>query len=449
VAPVKCGLMSLVVYALSATIGVGDVAVPIFEQSFALAADEGVYAYSRVSPDGKRLVYASQARSPLDRQEPIVKVVELSTKRVIFSEAGIDGYWSPDGQRMVFLSRRQKDSVTIWQVPSGRLTRDVAPASLGDYYSWGKVRGKDIVLTILGNYYYVERNNAVMPPRRVPSCPGVGAAERPLISKDGDWITAFAHGNIIVRRLADCRDIFDTGVRGGKADFSWDGRYIAFHGPKENLNGYDVKVIDIVKRTVRVITNSLTGSSLFPSWTRDGRISFRYDGPDYRGFVLASQVLGVPERPLNRQSSIALNPTWEELFPETSRPTGRFALVMVWAPWSAHSAEALRELQRAILALNRNGDVVDVFTAVDMISTRAEIERMRERIQVRLPLIPLAAQRFVQTEAVNQIPAVLLFEDGVMTDHRLGAQNSDELRAWVEDAASLPRRMSNSLREAQ
>ena len=35
-------------------------------------------------------------------------------------------------------------------------------------------------------------------------------------------------GVVVVRNIADCADIIDTGLPGAKADFSWDGRYIAF-----------------------------------------------------------------------------------------------------------------------------------------------------------------------------------------------------------------------------
>ena len=35
-----------------------------------------------------------------------------------------------------------------------------------------------------------------------------------------------------------------------------------------------------------------------PSWTRDGRLSFRYDSPDYRGFMMASGL------------SMAMNSPW-------------------------------------------------------------------------------------------------------------------------------------------
>lgn len=40
--------------------------------------------------------------------------------------------------------------------------------------------------------------------------------------------------------------------------------------------------------------------------------------------------------------------------------------------------------------------------------------------------------RFVLTEAVNQIPTTLLFEGDRLVDRRLGPQNLQQLREWVQ-----------------
>jgi hypothetical protein len=93
-------------------------------------------------------------------------------------------------------------------------------------------------------------------------------------------------GTVVIRSLTDCSYVFDTGIKGAKTDFSWDGRYVAMHAPKPK-GGYDILVVDLQERTVRNVTSALAGSSYFPSWTRDGRLSFRYDGSDYRGFMFA------------------------------------------------------------------------------------------------------------------------------------------------------------------
>ena len=403
---------------------------PRFEQVYPLEPAEGVFAYARIAPDGKTLAYASEAKSGF-RIDRTIKVVELASKKVQFTEPGIDAYWSNDGRRMIYLSQTGNTNVTIRHHDTGELTRSIAPVQLGDYFSWAVRDGKNLILTILGNYYYLDGDRGVMPAGRVPSCPDIGAGERPLISKDGRRITAFVRGNVVIRDLTDCDFVLDTGIRGAKADFSWDGRYVAFHAPKAGLKGYDVQVVDTQQRTVRTVTSALAGSSLFPSWTKDGRLCFRYDGDDYRGFMIADRVLDVPARPLTQTASaMPAHPKWSELFPETPQPSQRVAVVLIWAPWSAHAPQALLDLQRA--AGGRQD--VAVATALEIGGLRNDADRIRRENGIRLPEIPLAPSRFLSTEAVNQIPTSLLFRDGAMIDRHLGAQTADELKVWIQRA---------------
>ena len=408
---------------------------PRFDRVFPLETSEGVFAYSRISPDGRTLAYAAETRAhpggPIDRT---IKVVDLASRKILFTEPGIDAYFSNDGRRMIYLSQTGRHNVTIRHHDTGALTRQIAPVGLGDYYSWAVRDGRNLILTILGNYYYLEGDMGVMPHSRIPSCPGIGAGERPLISKDGRRVTTFVRGNVVVRDLAGCDFVLDTGIKGAKADFSWDGRYVAFHAPKASLNGYDVQVVDIQRRTVRTVTSTLAGSSLFPSWTQDGRLSFRYDGADYRGFMSAANVLDVPERQLPQSSPLPRNPSWPDLFPETPPPSSRVALIMIWAPWSAHSPQALIDLQHAAAFLEQHGDRAAVATALEIGSVRADADRLRRLHGITLPEMPLAPGRFITTEAVNQIPTTLLFRDGQMIDRRLGAQSVDELTAWIHSA---------------
>src|SRR5688572_16741078 len=57
---------------------------------YALKTNETVFAYSRISPDGRFLAYASEARRP-GRQGPLrtINVVDLSNGSVLFEEPGI------------------------------------------------------------------------------------------------------------------------------------------------------------------------------------------------------------------------------------------------------------------------------------------------------------------------------------------------------------------------
>ena len=144
--------------------------------------------------------------------------------------------------------------------------RNVAPSGLGDYFSWAVRDGRNLILTIASNYYYLDGDKAVLPAGRVPPCPGIGVGDRPLISKDGRRITTFVRGAVVIRGLTDCDNIIDTGLQGAKADFSFDGRYVAFHVARRGTKIYDIVVVDLEKRTMRTLRD-LAGSSLFPSWT--------------------------------------------------------------------------------------------------------------------------------------------------------------------------------------
>src|SRR2546430_17359310 len=93
--------MALVVVA---TLSAQRSATPRFTRLLALDPDEGVFAYARISPDGRTLVYASEARNPTRgrNQTQIVTLVDLATQNVLFTERGIDAYWSLEGDRMIY-----------------------------------------------------------------------------------------------------------------------------------------------------------------------------------------------------------------------------------------------------------------------------------------------------------------------------------------------------------
>ena len=76
---------------------------PHYEHVFTLKPKEGVFAYARISPDGKRLAYASQISArPSAQRNWSVTAVDLTTQKTLFSENGIDAYWSNDGTRVIY-----------------------------------------------------------------------------------------------------------------------------------------------------------------------------------------------------------------------------------------------------------------------------------------------------------------------------------------------------------
>src|SRR3954470_21077404 len=77
--------------------------VPRYDHVFTLRPKEGVFAYARISPDGKRLAYASQiAARPSAQRDCAGTAVDLTTKKTLFTEGGIDAYWSNDGTRLIY-----------------------------------------------------------------------------------------------------------------------------------------------------------------------------------------------------------------------------------------------------------------------------------------------------------------------------------------------------------
>jgi hypothetical protein len=402
-----------------------------FEMVFGLQKSEEVFAYSRVSPDGRILAYTSGAGRARH-----INVVDLSTKRVIFSAPGVDAYFSPDGKKIIYICRKDdEDDVCIYHLDRRSMTRNVAPVLLGDYLSWGSRDNKDIVLTIQSNYYYLTNDHGVMPAGRVPRCDEFGIGDRPLLSKDGRRVTTFVRGTIAVRNLTDCTYFFDTGIQGAKADFSWDSRYIAFHALRPGDTRYDVLVIDLEQKVVRTITSALAGSSYFPSWTRDGRLLFRHDAPDYQGFMLASDLLRSPAIPLpSLPQRVPTSLTWNDLFPKVSPPPNQLIALTIWSSWSAHSSDALRDLQRIGEYFAERSINVGVVSATDPGSSESEVARMLATYDIHLPRVPLSTRAFSLTEGANQIPTTLLFRDGRLIDRRLGAQTFHALHDWIENA---------------
>jgi hypothetical protein len=410
----------------------GAARVPRYTHLYVLNPKEGVFAYARIAPDGRTLVYASEMTDlRTGRIMETETIVDLTTRKILFSDPGIDAYWSIDGKRMIWSG---PGGVAIRHSETGAITPQIAPGGLGDYYSWAVRDGRDLILTIESNYYYLDGDKAVLPYAKVTPCGKMGTGERPLISKDGKRISTFFAGNVVVRGLDNCDDIIDTGIKGAKADFSWDGRYIAFHTLKSEGVGYDIKIVDLEKRTVRTLPG-LKGSALFPSWTRDGRLCFRYDGPDYRGFMMASDVLDVPADPLpNVAEPLPSRPEWNDIFPGAARSPHRVQMVMIWAPWSAHTRDAFGNLEQARDYFKGQGADLDVAAAADPGSREGDIAHELEAYRVTIPRLPLTAQGLALTAARNQMPTTLLFRDGILVDRRLGALQFEDLKAWVGGA---------------
>jgi dipeptidyl aminopeptidase/acylaminoacyl peptidase len=406
------------------------------EHVYALRNGETVFAYARISPDGRRLAYSSETRDPtaLGRYQRTVRVIDLATQQVVFEEGGLDPYWSPDSARLIFRANRPL-GVSVLDLATGSVTRNIADERLGDYFSWGRQNGRDVILTILGHYYSIDGASAVSTWETISPCPGWGTGERPLLSRDARRISAFHDGTVIVRNLRDCGGFFDTHLRGAKADWSPDGRRIAFHMQKPTGRGYRVVVVDLFRRRMMPV-GDLPGSSFYPSWTDDGRLCFRYDSDDFKGFVIAD---GFDQRGEPLPTTTARSPTtvlWRSVFPEQPEPKSAYTVAMVWATWGAHCQTALADLEEAISRLRAVH--IDAASAVvnEPVSNEKEVRRVLRRLHSSAPHFAVAPERLWLTRADNQIPALMLFKGETLVARRLGAQTVDELVRWIREANS-------------
>lgn len=389
---------------------------------------EEAFAYARISPDGTRLAYSPTTRDGTHRE--LIRVTDLSTGTALFEEPGVDPYWSPDGTRLIFLSHVHEHGVSILSLDTLSIARNVAPATVGDYFSWGSQNGVDTIVTVQRQYFRLTSALLSSPVRSIGECDGA-LPLRPLVSKDGSKISAFVDNNVVVRRLGDCSDVVCTNLEGAKADFSWDGRYLAFHAQRPDTTQYEIRVVDLHDRTYSRLSG-LPGSCLFPSWTRDNRLCFRYDTDAFHGFAIADAVLAVPRTSLPDRPQAA-DASWSDIFPDSEHGGHGQSVVLVWSTWSAHSREALRAFQDAANLVASRPQTVFMATAVDPQSKPETVRRLMRTFGITVPLLPLPASRLRLTGGHNQMPCLVFFGGGQLSAQLLGAHSTSEIVRMIDD----------------
>jgi hypothetical protein len=111
---------------------------------------------------------------------------------------------------------------------------------------------------------------------------------------------------------------------------------------------------------------------------------------------------------------------------------------MLWSDWSPHAPLALTDLQEFAAKPEVRAMGVSVLTAVPPGTRRADIDFILAAHRIQLPEIAVRADRVPLTGALNQIPAELLFRDGVLVDRRLGPMSTSQLSSWVRSAVPSP-----------
>jgi hypothetical protein len=113
-------------------------------------------------------------------------------------------------------------------------------------------------------------------------------------------------------------------------------------------------------------------------------------------------------------------------------------VVLIWSSWSAHSPVALADMQRARDDFRHERFDISVQAAAEPGSLDADVKLLLSRGNVDLPAIPITPAGLALTEGRNQMPTTLVFRGDRLIDRRLGAQTSEELRAWLVSLGAKP-----------
>src|SRR5207249_3982181 len=89
----------------------------------------------------------------------------------------------------------------------------------------------------------------------------------------------------------------------------------------------------------------------------------------------ASGVLDVPPEPMPSPAPLPVKRTWNEIFPGAAGPSHGVQLVMIWAPWSAHSGDAFAWLDRTREYFAERSSEVSIAAAADPTSPESDVTR--------------------------------------------------------------------------
>ena len=137
----------------------------------------------------------------------------------------------------------------------------------------------------------------------------------PMISKNGKEVGGIdmSTGTTSIFAISDdgsCRKVWDLDIKTGKVNFSFDSRYITYHLYNQGGNpsdytpvpnafySSDIYIYDRVDRKTYQVTENTDANSLYPDFTRDGKLVFAYypqnsdKGVDFKFLEIPSLVQG-------------------------------------------------------------------------------------------------------------------------------------------------------------
>jgi eukaryotic-like serine/threonine-protein kinase len=187
-----------------------------------------------VSPDGKKIVFASQ-RSAINLEEEAVDSSTESEQRWLTTDASRSTYapaYSPDGRRIAYFTNRkgaENEPIWIMDADGSNPVKLVEDTNLNIFPRWTP-DGQSLI--------FVSRNRGIGPPRnlRRMSLSGTLPEELPVEPAEATWGDVGPDGRLVFRSKSGPVQVFDAGnnktqtldaVKGILLRWSADGRHIA------------------------------------------------------------------------------------------------------------------------------------------------------------------------------------------------------------------------------
>jgi len=194
---------------------------------------------------------------------------------------------------------------------------------------------------------------------------------------------------------------------------------VTFHSMVDG--SYQIFVVDLKTREFIEVTD-FPGSCYYPGWTRDGRLIFRYDSPEYRGFMMVSDFLSMPRTPLptTYPNDTSHPGTLSDLVGRAPLPKQKVVMVNFWAGWCVHCRGELPVLNQIRKELKRDHLNAEILGACDPTSFRTDREFILKRSNLDLPQIDIGSAE-VNAFGIQVYPTTLIFVDGKLVEKHNGA----------------------------
>ena len=120
------------------------------------------------------------------RLSQMVTVVDLAQRKIVFTEPGLDAAWAPDGERIIYEDLHAVGTESASGIVFQILSREMWHPRRWEITSAGEDGRQNLILTIDGQFYYLDGDRAVLPATAIKPCDGIGVGERPCFPRMDD-----------------------------------------------------------------------------------------------------------------------------------------------------------------------------------------------------------------------------------------------------------------------